>query len=218
MRELKEKEQSAELSNKILSMIKNGSKEEKEAGFELLFKKFKPLVFNLFNKALFYDEETAKDLMIEVFMKVHINIDSYSAEKAALSTWIHRISKNVLIDHLRSQANKETLSIDSFFDNNSKGKQKGDDEKFPSFQIADNNANDSSELMIREERVLELLNALNKVKREDYRKVLTLFYLEEKSYKEISDEMNISNSSVKILLHRAKISLRDILDRQGFVA
>jgi len=216
MRELKEKEKSLELSNKILSMIKLGSKAEKEAGFELLFKKFKPLVFNFFNKALFSDGETAKDLMIEVFMKVHINIDSYSAEKAALSTWIHRISKNVLIDHLRSRANKDTLSIDSLFDNSTKNNDS--DENVPKFQIADNNANDSSDLMIREERVLELLNALNKLKREDHKKVLTLYYLEEKSYKEISDEMNISNSSVKVLLHRAKISLRNILDKQGFTA
>lgn len=215
MRELKEKETSAELSKKILSMIKLGSKAEKEAGFELLFKKFKPLVFNFFNTALFSDRETAKDLMIEVFMKVHINIDSYSAEKAALSTWIYKISKNVLIDHFRSRANNETLSIDSLFDN---AKNNDSDANVPPFQIADNNANDSSELLIREERVLELLNALNKLKREDYRKALTLFYFEEKSYKEISDEMNISNSSLKVLLHRAKISLRVILDRQGFLA
>jgi RNA polymerase sigma-70 factor (ECF subfamily) len=215
MRELREKEKSAELGNKILSMIKSGSKAEKEAGFELLFKKFKPLVFNFFNKALFSDGETAKDLMIEVFMKVHINIDSYSAEKAALSTWIHRISKNVLIDHLRSRANKDTLSIDSLFENNA---SKGDDDNSARFQIADDNANDSSELMIREERVLELLNALNKLKREEHKQILTLYYLEEKSYKEISDEMNISNSSVKVLLHRAKIYLKDILDRQGFKA
>lgn len=214
MRELKEKEQS-ELNNQIVSMIKLGSKAEKEAGFELLFKKFKPTVFYFFNKALFFDKETAKDLMIEVFMKVHINIDSYSAEKGALSTWIHRISKNVLIDHLRSRANKDTLSIDSLFENNA---SKGDDDNSARFQIADNNANDSSELLIREERVLELLNALNKLKREDYRKALTLFYFEEKSYKEISDEMNISNSSLKALLHRAKISLRNILDRQGLKA
>ena len=215
MRELKEKEKSLELNNKILSMIKHGSKAEKEAGFELLFKKFKPLVFNFLNTALFSDRETAKDLMIEVFMKVHINIDSYSAEKAALSTWIYKISKNVLIDHFRSRANNETLSIDSLFDN---AKNNDSDANVPPFQIADNNANDSSELLIREERVLELLNALNKVKREDYRKALTLFYFEEKSYKEISDEMNISNSSLKVLLHRAKISLRVILDRQGFLA
>jgi RNA polymerase sigma-70 factor (ECF subfamily) len=216
MRELREKEKSAELSNKILSMIKNGSKAENEAGFELLFKKFKPMVFNFFNKALFSDGETAKDLMIEVFMKVHINIDSYSSEKAALSTWIHRISKNVLIDHLRSRANKDTLSIDSLFENNA---SKGDDDNSSRFQIADENiSNDSSELLIREERVLELLNALNKLEREEHRKVLTLYYFEEKSYKEISAEMNMLNNSVKVLLHRAKISLRNILDKQGFKA
>jgi RNA polymerase sigma-70 factor (ECF subfamily) len=101
------------------------------------------------------------------------------------------------------------------FENNA---SKGDDDNSARFQIADDNANDSSELMIREERVLELLNALNKLKREEHKQILTLYYLEEKSYKEISDEMNISNSSVKVLLHRAKIYLKDILDRQGFKA
>ena len=217
MRELKEKAKTAELNNKILSLINSDVKADKEAGFELLFKKYKPMVFNFLNKGLFSDEETAKDLMIDVFVKIHLNINSYSTDKSALSTWIHKITQNVLIDHVRSQANKTTISIDSLLDNSTKSK--GDDESIPKFQIADNNVlNDSSELLIREERMNVLLNGLNKLKTKEQRQVLTLYYLEQKSYKEISEELNISNSSVKILLHRAKISLRTILDKQGFKA
>lgn len=216
MRELKVKEKSAELNNKILSMIHSDSKADKEAGFELLFKKYKPMVFNFLNKGLYFDEETAKDLMIDVFTKIHLNIDSYTIEKSALSTWIHKITKNTLLDHIKSQVNRETLSIDSFFEKNT---SKNDDENVPMFQIADNTlSNDSSELLIREERVGTLLNALGKMKREEHKKVLTLFYLEEKSYREISEELNIPNGNVKVLLHRAKNSLRNILVKEGFKA
>lgn len=216
MRELKVKEKSAELNNKILSMIHSDSKADKEAGFELLFKKYKPMVFNFLNKGLYFDEETAKDLMIDVFTKIHLNIDSYTIEKSALSTWIHTIAKNTLLDHIKSQVNRKTLSIDSFFEKNT---SKSDDENVPMFQISDNTlSNDSNELLIREERVGALLKALDKMNREEHKKVLTLFYLEEKSYKEISEELNIPNGNVKVLLHRAKNSLRNILVKEGFNA
>ena len=217
MRELKEKAKTAELNNKIFSLINSDVKADKEAGFELLFKKYKPMVFHFLNKALYSDEETAKDLMIDVFVKIHLNINSYSLDKGALSTWIHKVTKNTFLDHIKSQVNKNTLSLDSLFDNNSKGK--GDDESVKQFQIADNNMlNDSSELLIREDRVSTLLSALNEMKREEHRKVLTLFYLEEKSYKEISEELNITNVNLKVLLHRAKSSLRKILVVKGFKA
>lgn len=214
MRELKEKEKSAKLNNKILVLINSDSKADKEAGFELLFKVYKPMVFNFLNRGLYFDEETAKDLMIDVFTKVHLKIDSYSSDKSALSTWIHRVTKNTLLDHIKSQVNRETLSIDCFVE---KSSNKSDDDNTPKFQIEDkNSSNDSSELLIREERLNALLNALGKMQREDYKQALTLFYLEQKSYAEISEQMNLPLGSVKAFLHRAKSSLKNILIKQGF--
>lgn len=214
MRELQVKEKSAKLNSKILSMIQSDLKADKEAGFELLFKTYKPMVLNFLNKALYFDTETAKDLMIEVFTKIHININNYSSGKSAFSTWIHKITKNTLLDHIKSQANKNTLSIDSSFEKNA---NKNDDDNAPFFQIEDKSIlNDSSELLIREDRLNALLNALSKMQREDYKQALTLFYLEQKSYAEISEQMNLPLGSVKAFLHRAKSSLKNILIKQGF--
>ena len=113
-----------------------------------------------------------------------------------------------------AQVNRETLSIDSFIE---KSSDKSDDDKAPKFQIEDkNSSNDSSELLIREERLNALLNALGKMQREDYKQALTLFYLEQKSYAEISEQMNLPLGSVKAFLHRAKSSLKNILIKQGF--
>jgi DNA-directed RNA polymerase specialized sigma24 family protein len=40
--------------------------------------------------------------------------------------------------------------------------------------------------------------------------------LEQKSYAEIVEEMNMPLNTVKVLVHRAKISLKVILEKQGF--
>jgi RNA polymerase sigma-70 factor (ECF subfamily) len=92
-----------------------------------------------------------------------------------------------------------------------------DDNKRAPIQIEDSSvSNDSNDVMIKEERNNSLANAMSLIKREEHRQILTLFYLEEKSYKEISEEMKVSLSMVKTLLYRAKNSLKAILDKKGF--
>ena len=171
------------------------------------------MVFVFLSRGLNFDEETAKDLLMDVFVKIHLNINSYAEEKAALSTWIFNITKNVLIDHSGKQKNRNTLSLDSMFDKSSSD----DDNKRAPIQIEDSSvSNDSNDLMIKEERNNSLANAMSLIKREEHRQILTLFYLEEKSYKEISEEMKVSLSMVKTLLYRAKNYLKVILDKKGF--
>ena len=212
MRKVAEKESTLELNNKILSMINSDSKAEREAGFALLFKKYKPMIFNFLNRALYYDEETAKDLMMAVFTKIHLKLDSYSEDKAALSTWIHKITKNTLLDHIRLAGNRETSSLDTLIESTNK-----DGEKVFQFQLKDNSiSNDSIGLIVRDERAKALVNGLNSIKNVQEREVLIARYLEQKSYAEIVEEMNIPLNTVKVLVHRAKISLKVILEKQGF--
>jgi RNA polymerase sigma-70 factor (ECF subfamily) len=212
MRKVAEKESTLELNNKILSMINSDSKAEREAGFALLFKKYKPMIFNFLNRALYYDEETAKDLMMAVFTKIHLKLDSYSEDKAALSTWIHKITKNTLLDHIRLAGNRETSSLDTLIESTNK-----DGEKVFQFQLKDNSiSNDSIGLIVRDERAKALVNGLNSIKNVQERVVLIARYLEQKSYAEIVEEMNMPLNTVKVLVHRAKISLKVILEKQGF--
>jgi RNA polymerase sigma-70 factor (ECF subfamily) len=211
MTKTKEKLTSAEFDNKVVSMIRNGSSAEKEEGFSLLFNKYKKGILFKLSSSLKFDMETANDLLMDVFTKVYLKIDLYSQEEGALSTWIYTITKNTLLDHFsKEKYNSQVLSLDSFILKDSDdslnfgSKKTGDIED-------DSIKNNSLDLMVRDERAKALVVALNKIKRDEVRKVLILFYFEEKNYKEISSELNITKSQIKIFLYRGKAELRNIL-------
>jgi RNA polymerase sigma factor (sigma-70 family) len=212
MRKVAEKESTVEFDKKVVAMINSGSAAEREEGFSILFKKYNKMIFIFLSKSVYFDEEVAKDLLMDTFTKVLVNIDSFNIEKSGLSTWIYNIAKNTMLDHKRKEK-QGTLSLDSLTDNTTNK----DGERVSQFQVLDNStSNDLFGIMVRDERANSVLNALASIKREEYKKVLTLYYLDEKSYKEIADELNVSNDLLKVLLHRAKSALRLVLEKQGF--
>jgi RNA polymerase sigma-70 factor (ECF subfamily) len=212
MRKVAEKESTVEFDTRVVAMINSGSTAEREEGFSILFKKYNRMIFIFLNKSVYFDEETAKDLLMDTFTKVLVNIDSFKIDKSGLSTWIYNIAKNTMIDYKRKEK-QSTLSLDSLTENTSNR----DGERFSQLQVLDNSiSNDLFGLMVRDERAKALANALEGIKRAEYKKVLILFYLEEKSYAEIMDELNFSYDLVKVLLHRAKSALKVSLEKQGF--
>ncbi len=48
------------------------------------------------------DEQIASDIQQEVFIKIHLNIDSLK-NRDALAGWIFTITRNAIMDHFRSQ-------------------------------------------------------------------------------------------------------------------
>lgn len=212
MRKVAEKESTVEFDKRVVAMINSGSAVEREEGFSILFKKYNRMIFIFLNKAVYFDEETAKDLLMDTFTKVLVNIDSFKIEKSGLSTWIYNIAKNTMLDYKRKEK-QGTLSLDSLTENTSNK----DGERVSNLQVLDNSiSNDLFGLMVRDERAKALANALEGIKRAEYKKVLILFYLEEKSYTEIMDELNVSYDLLKVLLHRAKSALKVSLEKQGF--
>ena len=51
----------------------------------------------------------------------------------------------------------------------------------------------------------------------NYSSVLNLFYLNEMSCEEISEVMNISVSNVKVMLHRSRNALRDLIIKKNLM-
>lgn len=49
------------------------------------------------------DEQTAQDVLQEVFVKIWNNIDKYDASKGRLYTWMLNLARNAAIDKLRSK-------------------------------------------------------------------------------------------------------------------
>lgn len=197
---------SAEVDKRIVAAVQRGNAVEKEEGFSQLFNKFNKYIFYFLNKSVKFDGEVAKDLMMDVFTKIFINIDKYSENDGALSTWIHRITVNTLIDFKRREK-YEVLSIEIL------GGKKGEDgEGEYTFQIEDKALDsDLIGMLIRDERSNAIFKAFDKIKNDNIRNALALYYLEEKSYKEISDELNIKETQVKGFIHRGKLEMKVLL-------
>lgn len=215
MKTTQQKLTSTEVDNKIVAMIQSGSAAEKEEGFALLFNKYKASISLKLSRSLNFDSETANDLMMEVFTKIHLKLDLYSSKEGALSTWIYTITKNTLIDHIKKDKNNnDTLSLDSFVTKDSSG----DNETNKTFEVEDkSDLGNGFNLLNRDERSTALVIALNKIKRDEVRNTLVLYYFEDKSYKEISLELEIAEHQVKVFLHRGKKELKSLLEEDGFI-
>ena len=54
------------VESRVLELINCNSQIKKDEGFSLLFKEYKSKVFNFLNKKLNYNEEVAKDLLMDI--------------------------------------------------------------------------------------------------------------------------------------------------------
>ena len=65
------------------------------------FDQYSPEIFKYLYVRLNFAKEDAEDLLQDVFIKVWRHRDKYNKRKSSIRTWIYRIARNTLIDHLR---------------------------------------------------------------------------------------------------------------------
>ncbi len=76
------------------------SQRQDATAFEQLVAEFQPFIFRVAFRLL-CDEEEAKDMVQETFIKIWLALDKYNQE-ARFSTWLYRIACNTCYDRLRS--------------------------------------------------------------------------------------------------------------------
>jgi RNA polymerase sigma-70 factor (ECF subfamily) len=145
-------------------------------------------------------KEDVEDLSIATFTKAFDKIKSYNSSYA-FSTWIQTIATNSLIDFFRKKEQK-TISIDADVKN----------EKGNPHEIEDLDTNPELNF-IQQQKNNQLFSLLEKLK-PHYRELIVLRYLEELSYDEIAQKLNIPLGSVKAKLFRARDLLLKILKPQ----
>lgn len=127
-----------------------------------------------------------EDSVQETFIKMYKNINSYDSSRK-FSSWLYRIAHNTTVSHLRTR--HLSLPFADYLDSWLVGSDK---------DPLDNLAS-----------ISELENCLPKLT-PHYRAPLTLYYLEDKSYQEISDILRLPLGSVSARISRAKKILRSI--------
>ena len=160
-------------------------------------KAYKKLV-DKYERALYFhilkmikDKEQVEDLVQETFVKAFDNLNTYSTNYA-FSTWLYRIATNHTIDYLRKKKLK-TLSIDE--------PMKTKDGEME-MQLPDESAGTDRNI-IRKQRQKIVQNAIDNLP-EKYRKVIQLRHMEEKSYNEIADILDLPLGTVKAHIFRAR--------------
>ncbi|MFA5878244.1 MAG: RNA polymerase sigma factor [Candidatus Staskawiczbacteria bacterium] len=143
--------------------------------------------------------DDAQDILQDTFLKVYRNLNAYNGA-FSFSSWIYRIAHNETIGHLRKLKSRpqvvnsedSNILIDIF---------KSD----PGF-FAD------IENQHLAEKLGEIINTLDS----KYREVIALVYLEDKSYKEVSDILKKPVSTVGTLVLRAKRQLKEKIKKSNY--
>lgn len=170
----------------LIAQIQAGN----EHANRFLIEKYKNLVWHLVLRMVDQAED-AEDLCQEVFLRVFRDIGKFRGE-SKLSTWIGSIAYNMSITYLRKKGKNIMVSVDDYLPVTS-GRR--------SVETADE-ALDKSSMKQIVHRVIESLPV-------QYRTVITLFYLEEMSYKEIEEITGMPDGTIKSYLNRGRQAIRE---------
>jgi RNA polymerase sigma-70 factor (ECF subfamily) len=134
------------------------------------------------------NEQDAMDASQEALLRIYTKINSYE-EKALFKTWVQRIVTNICIDKFRKA--KPTISID---------------EHEMSFT---SHSNVEDEIM-GDYLAKDIREAIDKLP-EHHRSVVVLRYMQDFSYHEIAESLNLPLNTVKSYLFRARQQLQTLL-------
>ncbi len=148
----------------------------------------------------FIDKNNAPDIVQEVFIKVWKNLNKFDPLKASFKTWIFTITRNTITDFLRKKKNILFSDLD-----------KNEDNEKESFSLNIPDENILPDEMIQKLEDTKFLNETLEKIPFNYREILTLYYQEEMTFKEIGEVLNKPLNTVKSQHRRAIIELRKIL-------
>jgi RNA polymerase sigma-70 factor (ECF subfamily) len=160
------------------------------AAFDALFQRWSaPLLRYL--ERMVHDVASAEELVQEAFLRVHRARDDYRPE-ARFSTWLYRIATNLALNELRRPRRRDPH-------------RSQDEDGAPELAAAGAGADELVHARRLAAQVDRELGALP----ERQRAALWLTAVEGLSYAEVAGSLEISESAVKALVHRARSTLAE---------
>jgi RNA polymerase sigma-70 factor (ECF subfamily) len=173
-----------------LDLVKRAIQNDQKAYAELMTR-YKDAIYFMLLKMV-NNKEDANDLTVEAFGKAFENIEKYRPD-FAFSTWLFKIATNNCIDFIRKKRLK-TFSIDQ-----STESEEGNESRY---DIVSEGL-DPEEKLIKKQKNDLMRNIVDKLPAR-YRQLVIMRYFEEKSYEEISVELDLPLGTVKAQLFRAR--------------
>ncbi|TDW99609.1 sigma-70 family RNA polymerase sigma factor [Dinghuibacter silviterrae] len=159
------------------------------------------------------DGELARDLVQETFIAAWKGLGSFEGQ-ASEKTWLYSILRNKIVDHYRAEARNIVGRLEEsredehvFFD---EAEHWRGDTAPRDWGGAHGSSVEKKEFYGVLERCKEKLARIQAA-------VFTMKYLDDLDSEDICKELCISSSNYWVLLHRAKLHLRQCLERNWFV-
>lgn len=146
--------------------------------------------------------DAAEDLTQDVFIRIYKTLDQYDAKQGDLANWLMRLARNLIIDDYRHrQRNPQNTMADAV-----------DDHQYHLRAVGTSAQRD----MERRELAAQVQDGINKLP-PDLKTCVILRDIEELSYQEIVDTLQIPEGTVKSRINRGRIELAKILRRMRVV-
>ncbi len=168
-----------------------------------LIAKYQDRIYNSILK-ICSNRDDAAELTQDTFVKVIESIGSFRGQ-SSFYTWLFRVAVNLTLNHCRRRLKFSPMSLDATHD-----KQETDTQRL-SQVIADSGKNDPVRLAQQKELARVVSDAIGKLQ-DDYRVILILRDIEQMSYAEIAEVLDIEYGTVKSRLSRARNALRERLE------
>lgn len=184
MSDAHEKQNQYNLKELIL-LAKSGN----EKAFEEVYKTYYTPLFRYIYSRM-KDRSEAEDITQNVFLKIWNAISNWDEAHTSPLSFFFTVARNTLIDHFRKNSHKEIVSNEIIL------------------KFAEENGSSDKETTDSETKE-KLLIAIRQLSA-DQQEIITLFYTNDLSYKEISEIINKKEDAIRQIHSRAIKKLRQI--------
>jgi RNA polymerase sigma-70 factor (ECF subfamily) len=163
--------------------------------YAILVGRYQHMVFTLSVRML-RDRELAEETTQDVFVKAYSSLQGFRGD-SKFSTWLYRIAYHRILDECDRQKRKLDQRAEYTQD-----------------RIAAKAGNPTWDNLLESERKEVLLKALSLLSAEE-NSLISLFYLQELSLKELGEVLGLNPDTVKVRLFRARTRLKTIMDKSN---
>ena len=172
-------------------LLENFYADRDNAWLGILLQRYTLLLLGVCMKYL-KNEELAKDSVQQIFLKVITELHKYKVEY--FKSWVYMVAKNYCLMQLRDKPGKKNLELS---------------EKIPAAEELPD-----KQKLLQDEKTYSLLSASLTELNPEQQQCVTLFYLQKKSYTEISEETGFTMMQVKSHIQNGKRNLRILIEKK----
>lgn len=167
--------------------------------YRYLVDKYSLMIFHVV-RSFEKNEEEVKGIVQEIFVKAYTKLDTFG-NRAKFSSWIYSIALNHCRDYAKNIRRKNSRFSEleeSFIDKKESAELQPD------------------ESIEQDESKHALFKAIEKLSPEQSEPLL-MKYRDGMSYKAISELLNVSESALKVRVHRARAELKQLLEQEAMI-